>query len=298
MAMHKSRITIIGAGSLGTALACLMVQLGHPVTLGSRDLTRCKKDLANLLGPAAPQPSVADPCSAITDGDLVLLTVPDDVIESVCIEIAEQLVDTNTVVHFSGALDSDVLATAQLRGCAVGSLHPLNSFPNPSAALTTLSNPNHQTSLYWEGDAALAERVLPLFKTLGFSPCPISKSAKPLYHAACVMACNLLTALMEVSLQAAASANLDREQFWLAIQPLVQTTLSNISSTGTAQALSGPIARGDTETVAKQLKSLAMHAPDLLGVYRGLSTHACKLAQQSPLAKPAALTEIARLLED
>ena len=134
--------------------------------------------------------------------------------------------------------------------------------------------------MYAEGQANALDQLLPLFVAAGFKTATINRSAKPLYHADCVFACNYLTALMDISLETAENAGLERDDFWNSVQPLIQSTLNNISSNGIENALSGPIARGDANTIAKHQKSLATYDPSLSMNYANLGIRAIEIAQR------------------
>ena len=120
--------------------------------------------------------------------------------------------------------------------------------------------------------------LLPLFTSAGFVSVPIEREAKPLYHAACVFACNYLVSLMAMSLESATAAGLDRKQFWASLQPLIRTTLDNIGNKGINDSLSGPIARGDSHTVDYHIQSLNEKSPSLTDSYINLGLHALDIA--------------------
>jgi len=138
----------------------------------------------------------------------------------------------------------------------VASTHPLNTFPSVAASLSLFNSLDHGTTLFAEGDTQALDLVLPTFKKLGFRTLSLNSKSKPVYHAACVIACNYLTTLMDLSLDTAEQAGIDRHDFWFAIQPLIQATLSNISEHDTTDSLSGPIARGDVGTIKEHLSVL------------------------------------------
>lgn len=273
---HDSSTTIIGAGKVGQSLAQLMRHNGLNVQLLGRDLEQQYKV-----------------CQA---SDVVLLTVNDAAIEPLCDELSEHFKPKATVAHCSGALSSEILASAQRRGCATASLHPLNTFPSLEASLSLFSDNSHASYMFAEGDSTALSFTLPLFQKLGFNVVEIKQQNKALYHAACVFACNYLVSLMEMSLQTAATANIDRDQFWQALQPLIQTTLDNISDNGTSQSLSGPIARADTATVQKHLQELDSSSTGLSTSYAELGKQALKLAVERGELKTIQLDELKSIL--
>ena len=80
--------------------------------------------------------------------------------------------------------------------------------------------------------------------------------------------------------------------------PLVQGTLENISRVGLPQALTGPIARGDSATVERHLAALRERVPTLVPVYAAAGRHAAEVAREKGEADPAGLARIERTLAD
>ncbi len=211
-------------------------------------------------------------CSAVEAAgaaDLVILTTPDGAIKDVC----DALVDSRAfrpgtlVAHCSGLLTSEVLQAARTRGaCRLASIHPLQSFPSLEAALEHLPG----SFGFYEGDAEAVGPIRALGEAVGMTCVAIDPGAKVLYHAAAVLACNYLSALMETALQLNEQAAIPRSQAWPALEKIVRATLANISNVGAPAALSGPIARGDIETVALHLRALSELGGDFESIYRDL----------------------------
>ena len=253
-----ANIVIIGQGKVGQSLTQLFAQLGYSVSNIGR--------------------SKADQESAVGQADILFLCVDDGSIEQLCTQLAPNLAKGCVVSHCSGALDSMVLSSASKAGCAIASTHPLNTFPNLDDSLSLFSSKHHGSYLYAEGDANALGTLQPLFEEAGFVSLTIKREAKPLYHAACVFACNYLTSLMDMSLESADAAGLDRDQFWKSLQPLIQTTLANIGNQGVTESLSGPIARGDQATVESHIRSLDEHSSSLKNSYIDLGLRALEIA--------------------
>jgi predicted short-subunit dehydrogenase-like oxidoreductase (DUF2520 family) len=209
----------------------------------------------------------------------VLLTVPDDAIEASCRELvsARAFARGSLVAHCSGALSSECLAPARRElGCHVASFHPLQSFPTIEAALASLPG----SYCFDEGDEVALAALEDLGTAIGAHCVRIDTEHKALYHAAAVMACNYLTGLLDAALSLAASARIERRTAWQALAPLVRATVENVSELGTGAALTGPIARGDLETVATHLAALDRSAPELSDLYRALGSWTVGLARR------------------
>lgn len=269
-------IAIVGAGKVGTSFTSLLSK-HNQVTLVDRSIKQYQKEINNA--------------------DLVLITTNDGAIETVCNEIKRYLKPASVVSHCSGALSSTTLESAKQQGCYIASSHPLNTFPSMDAALKTFSNKEHGTYLYCEGDQLALKLINHIFPRSGFKTVTIASEAKTAYHTACVFACNYLNVLMDLSLRTAALYDIDKTQFWQAIQPLVQATLSNISQHGTSFALSGPIARGDTQTVSQHIDFLSQKDQSIGDAYLLLAEHALLLATQQGKLSENTLSQLTEIIK-
>ena len=269
-------LSIVGPSKVGTAIAVLARRAGYEVAaIGGRDATKTEMAAEQIGGHI----KAGTPFEAAGTGELVLLAVSDDAIETVCDELAKANAFSGgaIVAHCSGALGHDILRTARERcGCQIASIHPLQTFPTIQSAIDGLAG------VHWflEGDEPAVKMLDELVTAIGGKPVAISSEQKPLYHAAAVMACNYLTALMDVSLATASGAGVESQTAWEALEPLVKHTVANISNMGPAAALTGPIARGDTETVVRHLEALKQHDPELAEIYRVLGRRTVRLARE------------------
>jgi predicted short-subunit dehydrogenase-like oxidoreductase (DUF2520 family) len=164
------------------------------------------------------------------------------------------------------------------------------SFAKPLSANSEFSG----TFCGCEGADEALQLLRPYFQQIGGRCFDIKSEEKPLYHAATVMCCNYLTALTETSAELFTQAGLQRETALQLMQPIMQATLSNIFLQGTTAALTGPIARGDTKTVAQHLE--AIREPNTSAIYKALGIAALKLSKQQESASPDTLAEIEQLL--
>jgi len=267
-------ISIIGCGKVGAAIAQLAAGAGRNVSaLASRSGDRAR-DLAVRIG----NPEAAcDIARAAGAGGLVLLTVSDDAIEALCGELARGggFGDGSIVAHCSGALGSDILSPARDScGCKIASMHPLATFPTAAAAVEKFAG----TYCFCEGDQPATDALMELAADIGGKPMLISSQAKVLYHAAAVMACNYLTALLDAAITLCGAAGIDRPTALSALGPLAKATLENVTKLGAPAALTGPIARGDAQTVARHLEALAQCDKDLQDFYRIAGKWALQLA--------------------
>jgi predicted short-subunit dehydrogenase-like oxidoreductase (DUF2520 family) len=206
--------------------------------------------------------TVTGPHGREADGegaDIVLLCVPDGEIAGA----ARHVRPGALVGHCSGATDLEPLS-----GHEGFSLHPLMTVPETGARFTGAGAAVDGTSERAIGTAeALARR-------LGMVPVRVAPEDRATYHAAASIASNYLITLQAAAEQLAAAAGLERRQ----LAPLVRATLENWLEHGSA-ALTGPVARGDEETVARQRDAVAKHTPDLTELFDALTAATRELAE-------------------
>ena len=272
--MKKEPVVLIGFGRVGQTLARLLPQAGYPIAaIGARNPERLR-DAAQTLSPRPVFCSIRD---AAQHARIVLLAVRDDAIASVAQQCA--FPKGASVIHFSGMLDSRVLSAACASSAShAASMHPLQTFAAVEQAVRDLPN----SCCVIEGDAPAVQTALHLAEALALIPMVLQPDSKPLYHAAAVMACGGLTALLHAVEQVAATAGIPRETMWQAFSPLIQNTLRNVREQGAAQALTGPVARGDIQTIQSHLQALAA-LPDEQALYQAVTDYAARrIAEKKP----------------
>ena len=262
--MKDKSITVIGTGALGIVLTRVLHANRFEIkSLFNRTPVKTasiSNDLKNIISGTFPE-SKADL------GDLVFLTVPDREIKLVTDKLAELGNDFSDrmIIHCSGNHTSDVLQSVKQKGAAVGSFHPLQTF----TAATDLSAFN-DIYIDIEGDRDAVSLLKELAFRLGSQPIVISKQAKPYLHAAAVMASNYVAALVESAGQIAELGGIDKKEAQRALIPLLLQSAENITeSDNLTNALSGPILRGDAETVEHHLQLLEQNSR-LLKLYKHL----------------------------
>lgn len=223
-----------------------------------------------------------------------MLTPPDGEIIPCCEALAASalLRSGDIVFHCSGALASAELESSAARGALVASVHPLKSFADSRDAVRTFAG----THCAAEGDREALEILRPAFERIGAIVSEIDPQFKTIYHAASVMVCNYLIALMETGLRCYEKSGLTRETVLAMIEPLVRETVDNVFKLGTVKALTGPIARGDDAVVARQLEALAAWDTRIGEIYRELGAVALELSRAQGEAGAEALERLQRLL--
>lgn len=271
----KPSFAIVGCGRVGSVLTRYLTEIGYrPAGFASRSLASAQK-----LAALARVDTASDVLWEVTRGvDMVFITTPDDRIEPVCEKIASREgFDPDTVIlHCSGSLPSTILSSAKKCQALIGSMHPLQSF----------STAEYQTSPFQgiiiavEGEKGAIEMAEATAQALGGKCLQIDTGAKTLYHASAVVASNFLVTLMDLAFQLIERAGISREDAFTVLQPLVSGTLANIEKVGIPDALTGPIVRGDVETVKSHVREIGEKTAPLLDLYRILGRHTVGIAKE------------------
>ncbi|OFW82244.1 MAG: hypothetical protein A2201_05440 [Alicyclobacillus sp. RIFOXYA1_FULL_53_8] len=257
-----SKFIIYGPGRLGTAFAIALQTVGHDVLCAFAQDSRNESSLRFSHHTASPVYLVSEQAAMMREADAVLITVPDKAVSVVAQTLMEHkaLRAGQVVLHTAGVLDSSVLASLRSLGPAVGSLHPLQTFADPLLAARRL----HGVYCSLEGDAAAVAFATRMVQDLGAVPVVIAPDLRPRYHAAAVLASNALVALASV-----ATDLLSFPQGLQALLPLMRGAMENLETIGLPGALTGPIERGDKETIQVHLNALKDN-PTALHVYTAL----------------------------
>ena len=287
--MNKREVTIIGTGALGSALARELVE--QKITVKSI-YNRTVGKAETLAQDLAIEQFGTFPGSADVLGDLIFITVPDDLISNVSEQLARQsgINGDATVVHCSGNHASAILDAVHERGCSVGAFHPMQTF-------TVHSKPGIFKNIYVtvEGDPHAVEVLGDLAEQIGSRVLKVEPGDKPLLHAGAVFASNYLVALLDAAAETGGSGTLTREEVLRAYLPLVRTTIENCEEGELSKILSGPVARGDVNTVNKHLQ-LLKHKPGLFSLYKLMGMRTFQLAEQSGRLSDVAITEMKKML--
>ncbi len=291
--LDRPKITIIGVGRLGTALAIALNRKHYPIDALVAVHLRSAKKAAALLD-ARTVPLAAKHLTAHQPHQAVIIATPDDQIEEVVGELNRLPPKKDRVaIHTSGALSSSVLSPLRSTGWHIASLHPLISVSDPVAGAESLSG------AFWcvEGDAkasSLARRIVNDLNGKSFS---IKSEQKALYHAAAVMSSGNLVALFDVALEMLKHCGLSQKEARAILLPLVESTVANLSRSDPALALTGTFSRADEATVGRHLDALSVK--DLAGakdIYRLLGRRSVELAMSRGVDEEA-LKRILRKLK-
>lgn len=255
-------VSIIGPGNWGASLAQALAQS----TSGLDEvIVRPRK-------PRAPRvaPGVTLDRARLT-ADILWLCVPDAAIAEATHRLVRRVggrgLRGQIVVHSSGALTSEVLEEAARVGASIASVHPMMSFP------TRIPVSLQGVPFAVESDASTRRVLNEIVRRIGGRPFAMEAAGKSLYHAVGTLASPLLVSHLVAAQQAAVLAGFTPREARRMVEPIVRATLDNVFSRGAARSFSGPMARGDAQTIRLHLKALKPH-PMLAGVYRSLALYA------------------------
>lgn len=265
----KPMVAIIGAGNLGAALSTSLTRAGYKIEFvisrsrgaSLKKAQKLAKEVGAIALAGAPNAGAPKEMQA----KLIWFCVPDSEIASAARALAGKLKWTGRIaLHTSGALTSDELSVLRSRGARVASVHPLMTFvrgSRPSLA---------GVSFALEGDATAVRVARRIVDDLGGHSYSIRKVDKAAYHAWGTFASPLFTALLATTEQVAGLAGVSAKASRRRMIPILLQTLANYASFGAAGAFSGPIVRGDVDTVRRHLHALR-RLPAARDVYSALA---------------------------
>jgi predicted short-subunit dehydrogenase-like oxidoreductase (DUF2520 family) len=252
------KLGIIGAGTVGTALAVRLSRKGYQIAaVNSRSRSSSLRLVQNV------------------GSGQIFITTPDD---SIPVVVNQARWHTGQyVVHCSGADSLDVLELARIRGAQVGSFHPLQTFAGIQKAIENLPG----STFALEGEGLILVSLKEMATALEGRWIKLGAGDKAAYHTAAVMSCNYLVTLVKLATDLWGSFGIPREEAIQALLPLLKGTINNIENLGIPDALTGPIARGDIGTIQIHLDTLKGTSPNMVQAYceMGLQTIPIALAK-------------------
>jgi len=222
----------------------------------------------------------------------VLIAVSDGAIAGIAATLAGAGLSRGIALHTCGGLGVEALAPLAERGVACGTLHPLQTIADPAQGVRDLPG----AAFAIDGSAGAVEWAGWLARLAGGRPFRISGGGRAYYHAAAVMASNYLATLVDAASMLMEQAGMTRREALDALGPLARTSLENALREGPGAALTGPVVRGDAETVGVHLKGLRQAPRTVEALYRAAGLHALEMARARNLP-PEVVAEIRKLLD-
>lgn len=277
--MTRKTVAIIGAGRVGGTVGYLLKREGYRVAAVAASTPESAAKAAAFIGEGRP---TTDAVQASARAELIFITTPDRIIRDVCEKIAGAgAVRTGSlVVHMSGAHSSSLLDAAAKAGAHRAVIHPLQSVPSREQGIRNLPGSYFRV----DADPEAVETAREIVKSLGGIELRMPKwgsgeQSAALYHAGAVAASNYLAALIDYSLRFYEALGADKKEALHAVLPLIRGTLQNIETLGLPDALTGPVMRGDTETVRGHLEAMRKRTPELIALYKELARQTVRVAQ-------------------
>ena len=286
------RVVIVGAGRMGLALGGALLRAGaleRLTYLGRRS-------------EAPPHPLFDTPGGVVEyrlgpralpeESTVLLLAVPDAALPAVAQEmaLAGHAPAGCAALHLSGALSTDSLTPLHGAGYAVGSLHPLQAVADPWSSAEPLVGAGYAIT----GEPAAMQAARRLASALSGQVLVVPPMLRPLYHASASVASNYMVTLVSFAVRLMMGAGVEERQALSALLPLIRGTLDNLEKLGPSSALTGPISRGDVDTVRLHLARLSGTERSL---YCALGRETLRLARAAGLAEDRA-ADLETLLAD
>jgi predicted short-subunit dehydrogenase-like oxidoreductase (DUF2520 family) len=284
-----TRIGVVGAGRVGAVLAAALRAAGHEIVAAAGESDSSRERIETLL----PGVRRAKPTDVARSCDLLLLTVPDDMLENVVTTMvgAGAIRPGQVVCHTSGRHGLAVLRAATEIGARPLALHPAMTFTGTAVDLGRLAGCVFGSTA-GDADRALAEGLV---ADIGGVAMWVPEDKRTLYHAGLAHGANHLVTLVTQAMELLAASGADDPAATL--RPLLSAALDNALVAGDA-ALTGPIVRGDVNTVAGHLAEIAETAPATIPSYVAMAKATADRAVLDGRLLPIRAAKIVRLLDE
>jgi predicted short-subunit dehydrogenase-like oxidoreductase (DUF2520 family) len=258
----RLRVGVVGAGRVGTALAVALGRAGHQVSAVSAVSDASIRRIEQRL----PGVAIRQPPEVVASADLVLMTVPDDALPGLVAGLATTgaAVEGRLIAHASGRHGLGVLDPVVRAGALPLALHPVMTFTGRPDDIDRLAG----ISFGVTAPDPLRPVAEALVVEMGGEPVFIAEEQRDLYHAALATGANYLVTLVVQASDLLRDAGVTHPARMLG--PLLSAALDNALRLGDA-ALTGPVARGDADTVASHVNALRADAPEALPAYLALA---------------------------
>ncbi len=256
--MTKFQVGVVGAGRVGAVLASALRAAGHEIVAAAGESDASRGRIESLL----PGVEMTKPSDAARTSDLLLLTVPDDMLANVVAMLSASgaIHAGQVVVHTSGRHGLAVLEPAREVGARTIAMHPAMTFTGTEIDLPRLAGCVFGVTAD-DGDRDLVESLV---ADLGGRAMWVPEDRRTLYHAGLAHGANHLVTLVAEAMEILSAAG--AEDPAATLRPLLGAALDNALEHGDA-ALTGPIVRGDVETVRAHVVDLEANAPQTLPSY-------------------------------
>ena len=287
--LHPARLQVgvVGAGRVGAPLGAALARAGHHIG-GVSAISAASKERAAALLPDVP---ILTADEVVKNAELVLLTIPDDVLPGFVDGAAKAGLfrPGQIVIQTAGRFGIAVLEPAMRCGALALAIHPIMTFTG-----TAIDVERMYGAIF---GVTAVDSLLPIAQSLvleiGGEPTVIAEGDRIAYHAALAWSANFLNVLIAEGMDQLRAIGVTEPA--RALAPLLGAVLDNVLRSGD-QALTGPIARGDVQTVAEHLRVMNERSPQMRDAYEVLARLTVRRATRAGLLRAADAVEIERLL--
>ena len=286
----RVNLGVVGAGRVGAVLSSALRAAGHEVVAAAGESDGSRARIAALL-PGVP---VRKPSAVSRSCDLLLLTVPDDMLHNVVSMLAASgaIRRGQYVAHTSGRHGLSVLQPAADLGAQVLALHPAMTFTGTALDLPRLEGCAFGVTADTEATARMARRLV---ADLGGNLVWVPEEKRTLYHAGLAHGANHLVTLVSQAMGLLRESGATDPAATL--RPLLTAALDNALTMDSA-ALTGPIVRGDVETVRAHLEAIRGTQPGTLESYIALGRATANTAVMDGRLLPIRAAKLIGILND
>lgn len=278
------KIGFIGAGKVGSSLGKYFSDSGTVMGYSSRSA-----DSARFAAEFTSTEFYESVETLVNVCDVIFITTPDDVIGQVWEELKILPISGKTICHCSGSLSSAVFSGIEETGAFGLSVHPLQAISDRENSVHLLKD----CVFTIEGDEGKVGEIKTFLESFGNTVKTISAKDKTLYHAAAVFVSNLPIALTKIGTDILKRCGFDDESARKALAPLIVGSANNAAQKGAVKALTGPVERGDAETVSAHLGAINEKEKE---VYLLLTDKLVEIASEKNPTRD--YTKIVKILEE
>jgi predicted short-subunit dehydrogenase-like oxidoreductase (DUF2520 family) len=287
------RMNIIGCGRAAGSLARLWVDT-NDVSIGgvmNRTAASSRAAVADLG-----QGSVLQSFDEFEPAGFWLIGVNDDEIETVARNLSRSNLDLGgqVVFHLCGRFGPAILDSLANRGALIAAIHPVRSLTHEELSLEQFEG----TPCIAEGDDQALSRLQPLYQSIGANWMATRHINRGLYHASLSIISNITKGIGWKTRSWLQDAGLDEDMAAQISIELLGSTLSDLRNYGPSKSITGPIVRGDTQTIEAHLAALAAAHPKDVDIYCVLARTVLELAHERGDLRPETLERLSSILEN
>ena len=279
--MTAARTAIVGTGRVAQALGRLLADAGVPIVAVAGRTPDHAQRAAAFIGPEVEAARIRDIPSL---SDRILIAVADAGIPSVVDDLSDGSVRGGIALHTSGAHGPMLLDALAVRGVSCGVLHPLQTVADRERGVAALRGAHFGIG----GGAAAVDWAEQLVAAVGGTPLRIRDQGFASYHAGAVMASNAVVAAIDAAVVLLGASGVDRSAALQALRPLCLTSAQNAFDIGPEAALTGPVQRGDAETIRTHAAALASSPRHVADLYRASARALLDIARRRGLSETSA----------